>query len=233
MLACALVIAAGCQRTHPPPFVLGDSGPPDVGPPPDLDTDGDGLCDRTEFERRTDATLADTDGDGFSDFVEAQNGSSPTDLNSPVRSLMLTMSEAPTGHLDTGISFSVRGIGETFSGELVRMPLNILDDGSEAQTFYAGSEALGATPMENVRGGMDGPLYLGVIGRTLLPFALHFVQRQEARGCMRAYPFGYALKTSDGALRGQVTRWIVLVPPGMSIGAPGARWCGPTTVTCF
>lgn len=233
VFACALVVMAACQRTHPPPFVLPDSGPPDAGPPLDLDSDGDGLCDVDEFQRRTDPNDADTDGDGFSDYVEAQNGSSSFDRTSPDRTTMLLMSEAPTGTLDTVLTFSVRGVGETMGGEFIREPMNIDDDGTLAQTFYLGSAALGASPMENVRGGIVGANFLGVIGRTLLTFSLHFAQAQEPRGCMRAYPFGYMLHTGDGSLRGLDIRWLVLVPPGMQIGAPGARWCGPTTATCI
>ncbi len=233
VVACGLASLAACQRTHSPPVTLIDAGPPDAGPPADLDTDGDGLCDFTEFQRRTDASSADTDGDGFSDYVEAQNGSDPSALSSPDRSLMLILSEAPGATLDTPVSFAVRGIGETFAGALVRLPLNIVDDGSEARTFYVGSDAVGASPMANVRGGIEGASYLGVVGRTLLPFTLHFAQRQAPRGCMRAYPFNYNLKTSDGQLRGSLQRWIVLMPPGMDIGAPGARWCGPVTTRCL
>lgn len=233
LLALGLVVVAACQRTHPPPITLDDAGPPDTGPPPGLDSDGDGLCDANEVERRTDPFSTDTDGDGFSDYVEAQNGSSPFDLMSPDRTTMLVMSEAPTGTLDTTFSFTVRGIGETMGGEFIRQPMNIEDDGTLAQTFYLGSSALAAIPMDNVRGGIEGASFLGVIGRTLLTFGVHFAQRQEARGCMRAYPFGYIVHADDGSLRGSVIRWLVLVPPGMQIGAPGARWCGPVTATCL
>lgn len=233
-VACALVGVAACQRTHVvPPATLIDSGGPDVGPPLDLDSDGDGLCDFTEFQRRTDAARADTDGDGFSDYVEAQNGSDPQDLSSPDRNTMILMSEAQGSRIDAPINFTVRGIGETFVGELLAQPLNIVDDGSNARSFYVGSSPLGATPMANVRGGLDSAGYLGVVGRTLLVFQLHFQQPQGPRNCMRAYPFTYNLKTTDGQARGQVSRWIVLVPTGMQIGGTTSRWCGPVTERCF
>jgi hypothetical protein len=234
VLACAFAVAAGCRRTTPPPVILDDAGPlPDTTIPADLDSDGDGICDFNEIQRRTDPDDPDSDDDGFSDYVEAQNGTGPNDLTSPDRSIVVTMSEAFDGALELPLAFSVRGIGETFSGELVRVPIFLADDGTEARTFFAGSHALAATPMENVRGGFEGTSFFGVIGRTLLTFDLRFEQRQGARGCMRAYPFAYTVKTGEGSARGTTQRWLVIVPPGMSIGAPDARWCGPVTTTCL
>ena len=61
---------------------------------------------------------------------------------------------------------------------------------------------------------------------------MRFQQCQEPRGCMRAFPFVLAVQ-ADGALRASTQRWLVLTPPGMSIGAPDARWCGPVTATCL
>jgi hypothetical protein len=228
----ALVVVAACRHTPPPTLIQIDAGPQDGGPPPTLDSDGDGLCDVTEFQRRTSAYDADTDGDGFSDWVEAQNGSDALSLGSPVRSMMVEMSDTPMATLDVPLSFTVRGIGETFGGELTRLPLYYDDDMTEASTFYAGTTALGATPMENVHGGIMGSQFFGVLGRTLLTFSVHFQQTQPARRCMRAFPFGFLVKTEAGSVRATLTRWLVIVPPGMSIGATGARWCGPSTDTC-
>ena len=50
---------------------------------------------------------------------------------------------------------------------------------------------------------------------------------------MRGYPFGYQLKTSTASIRAYVERWLVLVPPGMSIGGATTRWCGPTQLRCI
>lgn len=232
MLACTF--AAGCRHTTPPPVIVVDGGsPPDAGPGPGIDTDGDGLCDVTEFQRRTDSLNADSDGDGFSDYVEAQNASDPNDLGSPDRSMMVTVSEATGGMAVLPLAFVVRGVGETFVGEITSGLINIPDDGTTAFAFYAGSSATGAAPMQNVRGGIEGSQYLGVVGRTRLAYTLEFLQRQEPRGCMRAYPFTYRLITTDGSVRGLSTRWLVLLPPGMQIGGTGARWCGPTVSHCI
>jgi hypothetical protein len=46
------------------------------------DTDGDGLSDGAEATAGTDPLLADTDGDGFSDAEEVFHGSNPKDANS-------------------------------------------------------------------------------------------------------------------------------------------------------
>lgn len=191
------------------------------------------MCDVTEYQRRTDPFNPDTDGDGFSDYVEAQNGTSPTDATRPQLSLMALMSESPEATLDLPIAFNEYGVGETFIGEIVRLPLNIIDDGTTAQTFFTGAEASFASPMPNVGGGVRGSSFLGVVGRTLLVSSMHFAQLQPPRGCMRGYPFGYQLKTSTGSIRAYVERWLVLLPPGMSIGGANARWCGPTQLRCI
>jgi len=235
LLACALTSVAACRHSTPPPTLIeqDDSGPADVGPPLDLDSDHDGLCDFSEFQRHTDASDPDTDHDGFSDWVEAQNGSSLLDPTSPDRSWMVTMPEAPRSRIDLPVSIAEYGIGETFTGELTIIAVNYEDDGTIAPTFFTGSDALGATPMSNVRGGIMGSSFLGVLGRTLLQYSVHFEQVQQPLGCMRAFPFAYTIKTGDGQVRGYSQHWLVLLPQGMQIGASGSRWCGPQTVTCI
>jgi hypothetical protein len=231
-LSCALVVVAACRR-DPPMLYEDDAGPTDFGPGPDVDTDGDGMCDVTEYQRRTDPSNPDTDGDGYSDYVEAQNGTSALDPMQPDPHIMVTMSEAPQSTLDLPISFDEYPSGETITGEFVRVPLDILDDGTSALTFFTGAEATFASPMPNVHGGIAGPSFLGVSGHTLLVFNTHFAQVQPPRGCFRAYPFGYQIKTNTGAIWGMEPHWLVLVPAGESLGSPTAHWCGPTRVRCY
>jgi hypothetical protein len=232
-ISLALVTVAACRHTPPDPFLLDDSGPIDSGPAPGVDSDGDGMCDVTEYQRRTDPFDPDTDGDGFSDYVEAQNGTSPTDPSAPDISIVVTMSETPQSTLDLPIRFDERPAGQSIIGEVVRLPVNIVDDGTTALTFFTGAEATFASPMANVHGGISGSSFLGVVGHTLLVFTMHFAAVQAPRGCLRAYPFGYEIKTNNGDIWGGVQHWLVLLPEGVSLGAPGARWCGPTQVHCI
>ena len=222
----------GCNRSRPPSLPPTDGGPEDGGPPPMTDTDGDGLCDFDEEQRRTDPLSADTDVDGFSDYAEAIAGSDPFLSDSPNRDLLVFLTEETGDSVDVPVAFSVRGIGETFLGQFTALPLSIEDDGTTAATFYAGGRTAGASPMENVRGPTDDERFRGVFGRTLLAFSLHFQQPQEPRGCMRAFPFSYSLKRDDGSFAGSVTRWLVVTPPDMTPGAPGAVWCGPSSGIC-
>ncbi len=209
-----------------------DAGPDDRGPSPEQDSDGDGLCDRNEVERRTDPFSVDTDLDGFSDYAELLAGSDPFMLDSPNRDLLVFLPETPDGFIDVPLTFSVRGVGETFLGSYLAQPLLIQDDGTSAVTFYAGGRAAGASPMENVRGVVENERFPGVFGRTLLAFSMRFEQRQLPRGCMRAYPFGYSLKRDDGSYAGNFYRWLVIAPIGMRPGAAGAIWCGPADGIC-
>lgn len=227
-----ILALASCGRPRPPPIVAMDAGPDDTGPPPQQDSDGDGLCDRDENERRTDPLSSDTDLDGFSDYVESLTGSDPFMLDSPNRDLLVFLHEENDAFIDVPISFSVRGIGETFLGSYTAQPVLIADDGTTAATFYAGGRTAGASPMENVRGATDDERYRGVFGRTLLAFSMRFEQRQSPRGCMRAYPFAYTLKRDDGSYAGTVYRWLVIAPTGMQPGASGAVWCGPADGIC-
>jgi hypothetical protein len=236
-LAAALLVLlsfalASCRRPGPPQIAPEDSGPDDTGPAPGQDSDGDGLCDAFEAERRTDPLSADTDLDGFSDYVESQTGSDPFMIDSPNRDLLVFLREAPGSYVDVPISFSVRGVGETFLGSYLPQPMLIPDDGTTALTFYAGGMTVGASPMENVRGTIDNERFRGVFGRTLLAFSLRFEQRQDPRGCMRAFPFAYSLKRDDGSYAGTVPHWLVIAPAGMQPGAPGSVWCGPSDGTC-
>ncbi|MFO0686769.1 MAG: hypothetical protein U0234_32200 [Sandaracinus sp.] len=232
VLAAGLVAFAGCQRAHV--TEIDAARPPtDSGPPPDLDSDGDGLCDVTESFYRTDPFAADTDDDGFGDFAEVQNASDPLSLSSPDRRRVHYLSQDPTGMTTVPIAFSIRGIGETFTGELVRVPVRMVDDGTLAPMFYAGSRAVDANPMDNVRGGIVDTSFRGVIGRTRLVYQVSFRQTQPARGCLSAYPFQYVTKTGEGTYRGSFSGWLVLAPSGVQVGSPGATWCGPVSRSCL
>jgi hypothetical protein len=229
LAAVLLVGVAGC-RSH---VLLVDGGPGDSGPPTNLDTDGDGLCDLTEYDHHTDPNSVDTDGDGFWDYVEVQNGSDPLDLTVPERMRIVSLAEETGSLLDMPVTFRVSGVGQTFSGQTVGQQLGIPDDGTTASDFYASMEGTFASPPENVRGGIVGPSFLGVLGRTVLGFTIHFRAAQPPRGCLRAYPFLIQLKADNGTFWANEQHWLQIGPADMQVGAPDARWCGPVTATCF
>src|SRR5690606_31307643 len=101
---------ASCTKIQPAPPL-----PPDGGVPTDApvvidytDSDGDGLCDRTELSRGTDPHAADTDGDGLPDRVEIELGFNATRTDSPPRDLLVPIVEAPGREARLAIPHIVR-----------------------------------------------------------------------------------------------------------------------------
>lgn len=228
LLAACVPVLAGCGG-EPPPV----PPPPDSGVPPEdggihrlPDTDGDGLCDETEATLGTSPTEVDTDGDGLDDRAEADLGYLPLRPDSPERDILVFLTETDTASTQLSIPFVVRGDGQTFSGGFAALP--VLDPLElDAATFFAGASAVGATPAENVfEVREDEERFLGVFDRTQLVFEARFAFGAELpRSCVRAYPFQYQVKRSDGALAGHRRYLLILLPPGERLDT--ADWCLP------
>lgn len=97
-----------------------------------VDTDGDGVPDVVEAQRRTDPTLADTDGDGRDDFIELTEGT-------PAR----VAEQVPTDPLPYGSTGCVLS-DDTFEGAAMysfvggaRVACQFLDIPVEADALYA------------------------------------------------------------------------------------------------
>lgn len=218
---------AGCRREQIPPAPQWDAGPVDAGGPDYTDTDGDGVCDRTELGRGTDPTLADTDMDGFPDGVELRLGFDGTRTDSPERDLFVYLNEGPLATADMPILVTVRGNGETYTGAF--QSLSVSDPGMEnAGFFYTGSTAVAANPMENVYDVVaEDQIIQRVVGRTQLFFDVAFQvpQMEELRGCKHAFPWRYNVKRDDGVLV-FARRYFLVVTPNAT-RPETAAWCAP------
>lgn len=225
LLALALT---GCPgSTTPPPPPPGDGGPRVDGELIDFtDTDGDGLCDRTELMWGTDPTLVDTDGDGLTDRVERDFGFAPLEPGSPERDELIFMPETEGGSVQLGIERVVRGEGETFTGGFEALPVaDPLD--LDAMTFLEAHLATGAVPRENVfEVRPEAAQLVGVFGRTQLVYEVRFAFGANIpRSCARAYPWRYAIKRDDGVLVYLRRFLLVVLPRGERIDT--ADWCVP------
>ena len=214
----ALATLVGCPT---PPRM--DAGLRDAVEPV-RDTDGDGLCDRTERERNLDLTNPDTDGDGFSDLAELQIYSDPLVIASPDRGTIVTLITDRLATNSTALSFTVRGEGGDYSGGFIARP-RPFGMGEGAADFYLQTTAIGAAPLANVRG-LSGPTFQGVVGRTLLTYEVTFQYGGDATiACMTAYPFNYQSKLDDVGAVGTQARILLTAPRNMEPGT--GTWCTP------
>lgn len=208
---------------------MGDSGPPpDLGPRPGVDSDDDGLCDLTELRYGTDAHLGDTDGDGFPDWVEVANHSNGVLPADPPSALIVVLGEDVGGTAMWGVQARVNGSGETYSADFYA---GLADDpfGTTADAFYAGAQAVDASPRGNV-GAIDTAhgRFAGVVGVTTLFFAADFaydVVAAPPRGCLRMYDYFFRVKTDVGTFVSSKKGYVLIVPPGMNMTT--GTWCAP------
>ena len=226
VLALAL---AGCPGSTPPPAGDTDGGGPELDAPivDREDTDGDGLCNDTEFARRTDPFDGDTDADGYSDWVEVVFGFDPLRPAEPDRAIISVLRESAGSETAVPVEVVVRGSGEDYTGGFeglsARDPLGIT-----ASDFYAGSVALFANPEDGaaaIEG--DAERFRVVVGITELTFEVRFEWGEDdlVRRCLRAYPWRYVVKRSDGRLVSATRKLLVVVPEGETIS--GGEWCVP------
>jgi len=224
LAVCSLaLLLPACSKVQPAPPLPPDAGSqPDSGPIVDYtDTDGDGLCDRTERARGTNPEAADTDGDGVPDRAEIELGFNPTRTDSPDRDLLVRIGEAPGSAARVPIPYVVNGRGASYGGAFRSLyaPSDL-----DAGFFYAGSFAFAADPLQNVYAVLpEEERFDRVNGRTRLIFETFFETplSLETRGCIHAYPWRYEIKRDDGTLV-FARRYILVVTP-----AGATEWCVP------
>ena len=215
-LACAAFLA-GCPTSGDGGDAVVDFGPrPDTGPIPGADTDHDGLCDTTEIRLGTDPTKADTDGDGFPDWHEAANRSDPVSPSEPPRDALIVLTESPSATLDQGSTVRVSGDGSTYFPDFLAGLANDPYDNT-ARDFYAGTEAVDASPRDNV-GHIDVPTgqFQGVVGATQLFFVTHFAYGTvPTRACLRMYNYFLRVKTDTGLYVSSTKGYLLIAPSGV------------------
>jgi hypothetical protein len=207
----------------------GDAGGDDGMVTPDgsddlADPDGDGLCNATEGFRGTDPMNPDSDGDGFSDFVEVAFNYNPMIAAIPNDDEVFELLEEPGALVRVPTAIVIRGSGEDYVGGFESLEARDAF-GLLADDYWAGSVALFANPTENTAVvEPDAERFRGVVGTTELNFETTFTFEGGDRfePCMRAYPFRYQVKRSDGAVLAFEQYLLVVVPP-VNTG----EWCRP------
>jgi hypothetical protein len=194
----------------------GDAGGMLAFPPAMLpqDTDGDGLCDRTERQFGTDFEAGDSDADELPDLIEVGNGLDATSPDDPAEDQVAYLVGKPGSGLEFPVRMTVQGDGQALSGSFEVIP-SIYADGTTAQDFFHGTMATAADPVDGVRSVQpDSARFAGVLGRTRLSFALRFEYPDDAAAleCGRAYPLRYALKSDDGMTVAERLFLLVVAP---------------------
>jgi hypothetical protein len=188
------------------------------------DDDGDGLCNVSEMNRATDPLDPDSDADGYSDFVEAAFGYNPLVPSIPSDDEVFRLLEEPGALVRASHALVIRGAGQDYVGAFESVEARDAD-GVLADAFWAGSIALFANPPENVAVVEEGAeAFRGVVGMTELNFETTFAFEggDPFEPCLRAYPFRYQVKRSDGFVLA-VERYLLVVVPPINTG----EWCAP------
>lgn len=166
------------------------------------DTDGDGLCDRTEQDRRTDPRAPDTDGDGLLDSFEVAAGTNPLALRSPLASDRVRFVEGDDTLATIEHVIEYQGAGEVLRALMQDRAAGV--DGLRATELADFTvEATAANPAAFVRA-IEGARFVGVLGRVVLQWRVSARPRAmapaldggvgAALGCRRAYETSLVLK---------------------------------------
>jgi hypothetical protein len=200
------------------------------------DSDGDGLCNGTEARIQSDPRRADSDGDGLLDSFEVSVGSDPRNGFSPRALDRVRVVEGDVAVLTVEHLLEWRGEGEVLNATVQDGLAGF--DGRVASSVVASEvAAVEANPAAFVRD-INGPRFVGVIGRTLLRWRVTMTPQAGApAGCARAYEALLSIRR-EGVDTVQLRRLVVeAAPASRMMGADAGVRVSPEGLclpaTCF
>ena len=234
LLGLAVSCAAACTSGERPGGGL-DVEPPAAGSgrggvidEDNLDSDHDGVCNRTERDLASDPNRADSDHDGLPDFTEIIASYNLTDPQIPAPDQVGFLAGVPQAALDLAVRMTVDGSGQGYTGEFRER--DALDaHGLTAKDFYEGAVAQGGEPPDNIRGVLlDSERFGSVLGKTRLSFKLRFrVSTDKLADCTIGYPFEYRIKADNEKI--VVSRYYLLVVTPETKDGERAKFCVPSS----
>jgi Bacterial TSP3 repeat len=191
------------------------------------DMDGDGLCDLTEQQRRTDPRRVDSDGDGLLDSFEVRVGTDPLSGRDPFATDRVRFTEGDALLATIEHVTEYQGNGEVLSAAMLDRAAGL--DGLRASELVDFSiEATTANPAAFVRA-IEGPRFVGVLGRVVLQWRVSARPRSfaamdggvgSALGCRRAYEALLVLKREGDDVVSSRQLVVEFVPPSGSTATP-------------
>jgi len=184
------------------------------------DADNDGLCNETETRVGSNPRLADSDSDGLLDSFEVAVGTDPRNGRSPNDPDRVPVTEGDASLVTVEHVLEWSGEGEVLSAALQDGLAGV--DGRVASSVVLGSvAAIEANPAAFVRD-VNGPRFVGVLGRTVLRWRMSFTPQPvvDSPGCRRAYEALFSVRR-EGVDTVQLRRIVVMVNPAPDAPPPG------------
>lgn len=233
LLFALVALLGGCPRPPPPPIVE-DGGPlPELDAPfvePGIDTDDDGLCDSTEAILGLRIDDPDTDHDGFGDAIEYEVGYDAHRMESPDRTTIVYLREAPGARIDAALTFNAFAEGESLHGLFSNVTGVQTDPELSAFDYFFDAQAIGALPADAILG-VEGERFVGLRARATLTVRVGFANASLAAGCVRGFAFQYVLRDETNSRIAAWHRGLLVVSPD-GVEPAGDTWC-PIHPTCY
>lgn len=208
---------AGCTSPTTSPSL-------DAGPAGE-DRDGDFLCDARELALGTDPDDPDTDADGFPDGIEYMISTRYSDPTSPATEVYDTLRAEAGASIQVATSFIVTGDGQDYTGSFDDGPGPLFSPADTAADHFGLATAAFIEPPDHAaQVDTDATIFRGVNGRSLLGFEIRFEYAPiEPHDCVRALPYDFEVKSSEGTIVGYERRYLIVAPEGAHL-EPG-EWC--------
>jgi hypothetical protein len=232
LAACVIATLLGCSTSVSTPDAPDASARVDrlvaAEPSATADTDGDGLCDRTEQDFRTDPRAPDTDGDGLLDAFEVSAGTNPLAIRSPLASDRVRFVEGDDALATIEQVTEYQGAGEVLRALMQDRAAGV--EGLRASELVEFTvEATTANPAAFVRA-VEGARFVGVLGRVVLQWRVTARPRATvaaldggvgaALGCRRAYETSLVLKREGDDVVGARQIIVEFAPREGDAGSP-------------